>query len=436
MAKARIRWRSWEPMRSEKAARSRKPLLVLERGLEVLESIGNRVSMAVDRESFSSESVPAQIASLSFLTRYSVATGEKKPMESAIHQTHRLCHSPLYDAVEGGFFKGVTHGKIKTSKLLSHNAQWLMLVLSLRGDSEATFALPMARGILHFLQGRLLLPGGGFGNAQREDPAYYALSGNGRRQVEAPPVDQTIYTASSALVLRALCEGWWVLGETEYLQMALDTFASLESWVEDSKGALSHAHGDRPLGEGTLEDTVQMGLAYLALYRATLEPSHLEGVTRMARRVIGKYKNPAGEGFLNAQLPAKSSGRPSAPLADPAPNARAASFLLIASAQLGDESLSVPALGILGALAASLPEDLESAGSLGNALLVALLPMAVYEAVTDGSEAQRSRVLERLRQVGSSLIVITHRLPAPREGMQRLPRLIRYCGADRHEIVI
>ena len=59
----------------------------------------------------------------------------------------------------------------------------------------------MARGILHFLQSRLLLPGRGFGNSQCEDLAYYGLSGNGRRQVEAPPVDQTLYTASSALAL-------------------------------------------------------------------------------------------------------------------------------------------------------------------------------------------------------------------------------------------
>lgn len=408
----------------------------LERGLEVLESIKARVSQAIDRETFAAEPAPAQIAALSFLTHYSLATGESEPMTRAILQIHGLCHSPLYDAVEGGFFGSASGGRVRTFKLLSHNAEWLMLVVGLRRDPDADFVLPMARGILHYLHSRLLLPSGGFGNAQCEDPAYYGLSGEGRRQIEMPPVDRTVYTASNARVVRALCEGWRLLGEPEYLQRAMDTFGSLRSWVEDSNGVLSHARRARPLGEGTLDDAVEMGLAYLALYHSTLEPEYLEGVSRMAGQVARDFRNPAGEGFLHTRLPPGLTGVRIGPVVDPAQNARAALFLLVASAHLADESLSVSARGVLGTLAASPPKDMEALGGLGDALLVALFPLAVYEVITDGSKEQRFRVLERLRQMGPSLAVITHRLPSPREGMQRLPRLVGYCGTNRHEVAI
>ena len=82
------------------------------------------------------------------------------------------------------------------------------------------------------------------------------------------------------------------------------------------------------------------------------------------------------------------------------------------------------------------PDDLASLGLLGNALVVALFPLGVYEAITDDSKDQRFRVLKRLCQIGGPLAVIAHRLPEPREGMQRLPRLVGHCGNKRHEITV
>lgn len=414
----------------------------LERGLEVIESVKDRVLGALEEETFSGASPPSQIEAIRFLSRFSFATGARKPLAHAIKRLHTLGHSNLYDAVEGGFFGGAggertgTFHKTRTFKLLRHNADWLMLALGLCREREAAFALPMARGILHYLHNRLLLPGGSFGNSQAEDPAYYALKGEERRQLETPPMDETVYTAPNAMVVRALCKGWRLLGEPAYLQQALDAFTPLKKSVEDPSGALAHGFRGVALGEGTLEDTVEMGHAYLALYHSTLEPDYLEGVGRMARRVVVDFKNPAGEGFLDSRLPSGSSGVPFRPVVDSAQNTKASLFLLLASAQLGDESLSAPARGALGALAANPPEDLASLGLLGNALVVALFPLGVYEAITDGSEDQRFRVLERLRQMGPPPAVITHRLPAPREGMKRLPRLLGYCGNKRHEVVV
>ena len=408
----------------------------LERGLEAIESIKDRVLDALGQESFASGSPPAQIEAIRFLCRFSIATGDQNPLTHAIRHLHSLGHSSLYDDVEGGFFGGAYGGRAKTFKLLGHNANWLMLALGLCREPGAGFALPMAKGILHYLHNRLLLPGGSFGNSQAEAPAYYALSGEARRKMETPPVDKSVYAAPNATAVRALCKGWRLLGEPAYLRQAVNAFAALRASVEDPGGALAHGFRQGAFGEGTLEANVEMGHAYLALYHSTLEPSYLEGLRKTVHRIVGDFKNPAGEGFLDMRSPRGSTGLPYRPTADAAHNAKASLLLLLASAQLGDESLSVPARGALGALAANPPGDLTALGSLGSALLVALFPLGVYEAITDGSQDQRFRVLERLRQLGAPPAVITHRLPAPHEGMQRLPRLVGRCGTNRHEVVV
>ncbi len=408
----------------------------LERGLEAIESIKDRVLGELGQESFASGPPLSQIEAIRFLCRFSFATGDQDPLAHAIRHLHSLGHSNLYDDVEGGFFGGADGDGAKTFKLLSHNANWLMLALGLCRERGTGFALPMAKGILHYLHNRLLLPGGSFANSQAEDPAYYALSAEARRQRETPPVDKTVYTAPNAMAVRALCKAWRLLGEPAYLRQAVNAFASLQAAVEDPGGVLKHGCRDEALGEGTLEDTVEMGQAYLAHYHSTLEPSYLEGLRMMAHRIVSDFKSPAGEGFMDMRFPRGSSGLPYRPTADAAQNAKASSFLLLASAQLADESLSVPARGALGALAANPPGDLAALGSLGSALLVALFPLGVYEAITDGSQDQRFRVLERLRQLGAPPAVITHRLPAAHEGMQRLPRLVGRCGTKRNEVVV
>jgi uncharacterized protein YyaL (SSP411 family) len=408
----------------------------LERGLEALEDIRDRVRSALRSEAFELEPSQAKIEALRFLIRYSTYRSEREDMERAVEQLHSLAHSPFYDGVEGGFFGEMRAGGPATHKLLRHNADWLILALRICRLPGAEFALPLARGIFHYLQHRLQRPGGGFAASQREDAAYYALSGEERRRISPPPADPIFYTAPNAMAARAFCKGWRFLGEVAYLDQALVTHEALSACVEGGDGSLAHAFDGTPAGAGTLEDAVELGQAYLGLYHATLEPRFLEGLRRAAGRVAGDYRNPAGEGFLDLPLSARIPGLPFRPVADASQNARACTFLMLASAQLGEESLASSARRTIGALLASPPEDLTALSLLGDALLAALYPMAVLEVITDGSREQRFQVLERLREMAPLHAVITHRGPAPREGMQRLPRVVSHCGGKRTEVVV
>ena len=408
----------------------------LERGLEALESIRSRVEDALPRLDSHEYTAQQRIEALRFLIRLSACTGEKGMLTRVSESLHETAHSALYDPVEGGFFGGMNPSGPMTYKLLHQNADWLILALRVGVEPGAAFARSLAKGVFHYLQTHLLRPGGGFRNAQREDPGYYALSGEGRRRLAAPPLDDTVYAAPNALTVRALCKGWQLLGEETYLGQAMSTFEFLSSAIEGPDGTVAHAFDGSPSGAGYLDDAVEMGRAYLALYLSTLDPRYLEGVRRMARQVARDFKNPAGEGFLDMRLPLHGRHLAERRIVDPALSARAASFLLLASVQLEEDTLAAPARGALGALLGSPLEDLEALSLTGSALLVALFPMAVFEAITDGSREQRFRILERLRQLGPSYAAILQRGPVPREGMQRLPRLVGHCGSQRFEVVV
>ncbi len=408
----------------------------LERGLEALESIRSRVEDALPRLDSREFTAQQRIEALRFLIRLSACTGEKGMLARVTEALHETAHSALYDPVEGGFFGGTSPSGPMTYKLLRQNADWLILALRVGVEPEAAFARSLAKGIFHYLQTHLQRPGGGFRNAQREDPGYYALSREGRRRFTPPPHDDTVYAAPNALAVRALCKGWRLLGEKTYLEQALSAFEFLSSAVEGLDGKVAHAFDGSPSGAGYLDDVVEMGQAYLALYLSTLDPLFLEGVRRMAAQVASDFKNPAGEGFLDKHLPSGASRLPERPTVDPALAARASAFLLLAAVQLEDDALAAPARGALGALLGSPSDDLEALSLTGSALLAALFPMALFEAITDGSGEQRFRILERLRQLGPSYAAILQRGPVPREGMQRLPRLVGHCGSQRFEVVV
>lgn len=407
----------------------------LERGLEKIEHIRQRVAQAMDPEAPDLPSLGGDlIQPLRFLLHYGASAGDKEAIQRAVSVLHAVGHSPLYDGVEGGFFMGMDGSRPRTQKLLRDNAQWLILALRAAQEPDGGFGLLLAKGILHYLQQHLLTPEGFFANSQREDRAYYPLNKEQRRFVAPPPVDPTAFAASNAMAVRSLCKGWRLLGERTYLEMALRTFAFIRDNLAAPDGTLAHYHAQSPGGVGHLDDLMEMGQAYLALYHSTLEPSYLDAVRMVARQMVVSFANPGGVGFLNMRLHHHAQRVPLMPVVDYELNARAAGFLILASAQLEEESLAAPAKAVLAALMEAQEPDLSGLSILGNALMSTLYPMPVFEAVTDGSSRQRFMVLERLRGMATSFSVVTHRLATPREGMQPLPRLVGHCGGQQRDI--
>jgi len=410
----------------------------LERGTEALETIRRRLEDCLEPvgAAFKGRSGESGTVPLRFLLEYAKGVGEENLLRKVVEWLHTLAHSELYDSVEGGFFTRRQELSTGTDKRLRANAHWLEFALAIAGEPGGRFALPLARGILHYLQTRLLLPGGAFAAGQREDPGYYGLSADERRHVVPPPLNDTVYAAGNAAAIRALCVAWQELGEKAYLDLALGAHEFVRDHLVAPDGSVAHAYKDGPRGIGYLEDELAVGSSLLALYRSTLAPAFLESLRESARNVVSSYRNPAGAGLLDLRTRSGAGGLPWAPKLDPLLNARAAVFLARASAQLDDPSLAAPARSILAALLGEMDQDADTLGYVGLALTASLHPMAYFVAVTDGTEAQRAMVVEKIRTFGKPFPMILHGVPSPEDRGLALPRLTAHCGNRRDVIPV
>jgi uncharacterized protein YyaL (SSP411 family) len=97
--------------------------------------------------------------------------------------------------------------------------------------------------------------------SQAADPAYFQAAAADRPDMEAPPVDDTVYTSSAGMWIAALERGDWV----DRASGALDTLLQ----VMDADAALAHysANGAEP-PRGLLVDLLHAARAALAVARA------------------------------------------------------------------------------------------------------------------------------------------------------------------------
>ena len=144
----------------------------LDRGLEILETARRTIEGALDADTggFGDGPGAAGIEPLRFLLKYGIYTNDQDIHRTVRKAIHAMALSPAYDAVEGGFFQAHSGKPDGTCKLLRTNATGLVLALRLASDPEASFARPLAQGILHYMQTHLMQSGGAFALGQRATP--------------------------------------------------------------------------------------------------------------------------------------------------------------------------------------------------------------------------------------------------------------------------
>jgi hypothetical protein len=374
--------------------------LVFEHGLEKVEEIRRRLEENLEGllNGTSTPSSGLPVAVFRFLTKYAINLSEPN-LEARLRSGLRiLAESPQFDSVEGGFFEAESD----TRKRLSTNAGWFVVALRLRRPGQGDFAGLLARGILRYLHSRLLLPDGSFAAEQGSDADYYALDIHQRRLLSPPPTRSIASPLACAVAAQAFAKAYQSLGEPVYREVA---YRALQHSAE---GAAS-----RPGGEGpSLSLSSEQGLASLSLYNSTLDPAFLDMARRLAE---GLERRGTGE-------------------SSPEVLSRGATFLLLASAQLQDDCLGLGARRLVDRILGGRAETPEDLAHVGHALLSMLLPLALFTAVTDGSQGQREKVLDQIRTFRAPYATLVHRPPTAAEAMQALPRLFSQCGGRSREI--
>ncbi|GAA1248712.1 uncharacterized protein YyaL (SSP411 family) [Microbacterium phyllosphaerae] len=159
-----------------------------------------------------------------------------------------MAASDLRDA-DGGFFRYATQRDWTIphyERMLTDNAQ--LLVVALDAGEEAT-----ARGVAGFLLDALRREGGGFGAAQdseswidgqRSEGGYYLRPVSERAGLVPPAVDGKVITGWNGLAVAALARAGAALGESSWVQAAVDAAAFVLRVNRDSTGALVRASLD------------------------------------------------------------------------------------------------------------------------------------------------------------------------------------------------
>ncbi|GAA2454870.1 thioredoxin domain-containing protein [Agromyces soli] len=129
----------------------------------------------------------------------------------------RMAASPLFDPVDGGFFRYATKrdwSEPHYERMLPDNAQLLGLAVAATRQPDALgWAAPLASDLARFLTTTMALPGGGFASAQdsesvldgrRNEGGYYRLDAEARAAVSPPALDAKLLSGWNGLTIGAL----------------------------------------------------------------------------------------------------------------------------------------------------------------------------------------------------------------------------------------
>lgn len=204
----------------------------------------------------------------------------------AVRSLRAMADSPLFDRVEGGFFRYATRADWSEphyERMLPDNALLLALAVELSRAAEAeSWALPLAADIAGFLAARMQLPGGGFASAQdsesviegrRNEGGYYRLDASARAELSPPPLDEKILTGWNGLAIGSLADFALRCEDRDAAGAAMSDAAAAAELVLarhlGADGVLRRASREGVVSSGvsTLEDIGMLatGLLHLAL---------------------------------------------------------------------------------------------------------------------------------------------------------------------------
>lgn len=214
----------------------------------------------------------------------------------------------LFDPVWGGVYQYSTYGDWKHphfEKLATVQGQYLRIYAL----ASAAFGKPEDAKAVHdikrYLDAFLRSPEGAFYVSQDADlkpgehsDRYFALGDAKRRALGVPRVDKHIYSIQNGQIIEALAT--W--GELSGDKASIDEAIVAADWIAANRalpnGGFRHDEHD---AQGPfLGDSLAMGRAFLALYRATADRSWLAKASDTAD-FIGAHFARASGGFVTAK---------------------------------------------------------------------------------------------------------------------------------------
>lgn len=293
---------------------------------------------------------------LAFLLRQSFLTGDERALSYAEITLQRMCEGGIYDHVGGGFMRYATDRRWAEphyEKMLVDNALMADVYLEAWEATRRPVYRLVAERTLAYVLGEMSHPEGGFyasqdADAQGREGAYYHLTkeeilsvlghedGNAyifyynlskgglpnrighdghietkrmaalnkkiwAYRADRMPLkrDEKIITAWNGQMIASLAHAYRATGERVYLDAAIRAaLFAFENLQRPDGGLCIHYSAGRAEGEGLLDDYAALGVAALALYRATLEDRWLSWAVILCRTMLERFEDRESGGFF------------------------------------------------------------------------------------------------------------------------------------------
>ena len=208
----------------------------------------------------------------------------------------------LIDPVWGGIDQYSTDGDWghpHFEKIMPFQAENIRILAMAASLWQEPAWLAPAQKVQGYLQHFLLSPDGGFYTSQDADlnpgehgGTYFALDDAARRKLGIPRIDRHIYARDNGLAIYGLAALYDANGDAAALMQA----RRAANWVIAHRaladGGFSHDQNDA--AGPYLADTLQMGRAFLALYKSTAERPWLVHAQAAADFIDRKFRGPTG----------------------------------------------------------------------------------------------------------------------------------------------
>jgi uncharacterized protein YyaL (SSP411 family) len=209
--------------------------------------------------------------------------------------------------VWGGAYQYSTHGDWAHphfEKIMSTQAAYLRSYALAYAAWHDERHLAAARAVARYLRDFLTSPEGAFYVSQDADLVpgehageYFALDDAHRRALGMPRVDTHVYARENGLAIEGLALLAAVSGDADALAQAERAARAMLATRRNADGGFAHGAGDA--SGPYLGDTLAMGRALLALYRATGDRAWLDAALAAGRYIGAHFRNDAG-GFASA----------------------------------------------------------------------------------------------------------------------------------------
>jgi uncharacterized protein len=202
------------------------------------------------------------------------AEGSSRMAHIATSSLDAMGWGPLYDEVEGGFFRcAATRDwqRPSSEKMLDVNAALARMYLDAADALKAARYRERAEDVLRWLQSCLADPvDGGWAGSQCADDDYYAeTTADGRRLRTAPAVDRVLYAGWNAGMVSTAFKSAHVLGDAGLGEFALQSLERLLLVCYKPGGGVAHYFDGEAHVRGLLDDQIGMASASLDAYDAT-----------------------------------------------------------------------------------------------------------------------------------------------------------------------